>query len=52
MMKDEMMNVDRYPITQLVADVKRVCARFEDEREILSHSSAGTACSPVEDGLA
>ena len=31
------MDADHYPISQLVADVKRVCAEFEDERQILSH---------------
>jgi len=35
-MKKETMDADRYPIAQLVADVKRVCAQFEDERQILS----------------
>lgn len=31
------MDADRYPISQLAADVKRVCAQFDDERQILSH---------------
>ena len=31
------MDADHYPISQLVADVKRVCSEFEDERQILSH---------------
>ena len=31
------MDSDHYPISQLVADVKRVCSQFEDERQILSH---------------
>jgi len=35
--KDETMDTDHYPISQLVADVKRVCAQFEDERNILSN---------------
>lgn len=31
------MDADRYPISQLAADVKRVCAQFDDERQILSN---------------
>ena len=31
------MDADNYSISQLVADVKRVCAQFDDERQILSH---------------
>lgn len=31
------MDADPYPIAQLVSDVKRVCAQFEDERQILSN---------------
>jgi predicted metal-dependent enzyme (double-stranded beta helix superfamily) len=30
------MDADRYTISQLVADLKRVCAQFDEEREILS----------------
>ena len=29
------MNAERYSISQLVADLKQVCARFTDERDIL-----------------
>lgn len=31
------MDTDRYSIPQLAADVKRICAQFEDERQILSN---------------
>jgi predicted metal-dependent enzyme (double-stranded beta helix superfamily) len=31
------MNADRYSIPDLVRDLKSVCARFKDDREILSH---------------
>ena len=31
------MDADNYSISQLAADVKRVCAEFDDERQILSH---------------
>ena len=30
------MDSDRYPISQLVADLKQVCVQFKDAREILS----------------
>ena len=30
------MDADRYSISQLVGDLKQVCAQFKDEREILS----------------
>ena len=30
------MDTNRYSIPELVADVKRVCAQFDDEREIIS----------------
>jgi predicted metal-dependent enzyme (double-stranded beta helix superfamily) len=31
------MSADRYSISQLVSDLKQVCAQLKDEREILSH---------------
>ena len=31
------MDADNYSIPQLAADVKRICAQFDDERQILSH---------------
>ncbi len=31
------MDDDRYSVSQLAADVKRVCAQFSDERQILSN---------------
>jgi predicted metal-dependent enzyme (double-stranded beta helix superfamily) len=37
MAKDKTMDAHHYPISQLAADVKRVCAQFEDERQILSN---------------
>lgn len=30
------MDIDRYSISQLVADLKQVCVQFKDERDILS----------------
>src|SRR5207247_8838372 len=30
------MGADRYSISELVGDLKQVCAQFKDEREILS----------------
>src|SRR5688572_28998056 len=30
------MDTDRYSMSQLAADLKRVCAQFDDEREIFS----------------
>ena len=32
------MDADRYSISQLVADLKQVCAQFKDEREILNRT--------------
>jgi predicted metal-dependent enzyme (double-stranded beta helix superfamily) len=32
-----MEKANHYPISQLAADVKRVCTQFDDERQILSH---------------
>ena len=31
------MDADNYSISQLAADVKRICVQFDDERQILSH---------------
>jgi len=35
-MERNLMDANRYSIPELVADVKRVCAQFDDEREIIS----------------
>lgn len=32
------MNADRYPIPQLAADLRQICAQSKDEREILSRT--------------